>query len=140
MPVFDSRFYDGPNPRKGGVEAYRHALLEAAKAEQDTEALVRQEVTAITKAITDGIRALIEEDRRVGDLVRSGVVPLATWTDALLKIASMSREAMQRKIAEMERELQHGKVQGFPATLFMAGKPSFTTFKGFYEVAFNLNG
>ena len=65
-------------------------------------------------------------------------VPLGTWKDALLHIASLPREAMHKKVEQMERELEHGKVQGFPGTLFMSGRPTFTTFRPFYEVVFAL--
>ena len=38
----------------------------------------------------------------------------------------------------MKRELEQGKIEGFPATMFLARKPTFTTLEGFYDVIFDL--
>ena len=138
MPVFDRRYYAGPRPTPDGVERYARDAAAAANVAPDREAFVSGEVVAITKAVTDGIVDLIKTDRRVGRLVLSGDVPLGTWKDALLHIASLPREAMHKKVEQMERELEHGKVQGFPGTLFMSGRPTFTTFRPFYDVVFAL--
>ena len=38
----------------------------------------------------------------------------------------------------MKHELENGKVEGLPATLFIARKPSFTTLDGFFNIIFEL--
>ena len=101
--------------------------------------LLRQEVVAITRHITDGVRDLITRDKRIHNLVlNQGAVPLGTWSVALDTLAEHSISSIKQKIAEMQRDLEHGRVEGFPATMFLFGKPTFTTFAPFYELVFSL--
>jgi hypothetical protein len=65
-----------------------------------------------------------------------GAIPLATWSEAMDSLANGSLLALRQKIAEMRRDLEQGKVEGFTGTLFMYKKPSFATLEGFYDIIF----
>jgi hypothetical protein len=45
---------------------------------------------------------------------------------------------LKDKIGEMTRDLAHGRIQGFPGTMFLSGKPTFADLDGFYEIVFDL--
>jgi hypothetical protein len=142
MPVFDQRFYRIIGQHSVDIEGYRVVLLKAldsCSTPASRQQLLHEELIEITRHITEGVRDLIKHDRRIGRLVRDlGVVPLATWTDALSMRAEHSITSLKHKIAELQRELEQGRVEGFPATLLLAGKPTFTTFEPFYSLIFNL--
>ncbi len=36
----------------------------------------------------------------------------------------------------MRHDFEHGKIEGFPGTMVLHGKPTFATFEGFYELVF----
>ena len=44
---------------------------------------------------------------------------------------------LESKVSEMKYELEHGKVEGFPGTMFLFGKPTFNDFEDFYTVVFS---
>ena len=99
--------------------------------------LPRQESVENTRHVTDGIRDLIKHDRRIRHLVLDlGAIPLATWAEALDTLAEHSMPALKRKIVEMQRDLEHGRIEGFPGTMVLYGKPTFATFEDFYRVVF----
>jgi len=138
MPIFDQRFYEGSNPKAHGVDEYRTALRTALATTNDGETALKQEVVAITRTITDGIRDLITHDRHIYDIVFvQGAVPLATWTAALDKMSEHSISSLKIKIAEMELALEHGRVGQFPGTMLLYHKPIFTTFAPFYDIVFS---
>ena len=131
MTVFNSRFYQfGLNHLD--VEGYKTALANALAlcvSDSERDLLLRQEVIEITRHITDGIRDLIKHDRRIRDLVlNQGAVPLATWAKSLDTLAQHSMPVLRQKIQEMERDLEHGRVEGFPGTMALHQKPTFTAF------------
>jgi hypothetical protein len=37
---------------------------------------------------------------------------------------------------QLRRDLEHGKIEGFPGTMLLHGKPTFATLEGFYQVVF----
>jgi hypothetical protein len=134
--------YETEKDQEYDTERYRRDLIsELANHESYSEKsqVLRNEIIAITRHITDGVRDLIKQDSRIRDLVlNQGAIPLATWTESLDTMATYSMERIRSKILEMKQELEYGKVQGFPATMYMAKKASFTTLEGFYETIFNL--
>ncbi len=140
MPVFDKCFYQLSAQSQLDIDGYRAALLSALSqcaSPADHDSLLRQEAVEITRHVTDGIRDLITHDRRIRHLVLDlGAVPLATWTEALGTLAEHSLPALKQKIAEMQRDLEHGRIQGFPGTMVLYGKPTFATFEAFYRVVF----
>lgn len=142
MPVFDKCFYKLGQKNVLDVEGYKQALrqtLSDCGSPTERDQLLRQEAVQITHHITDGIHDLVEHNRHVRHLVLNlGAVPLATWAEALDTLAQYSIPALKQKIAEMQRDLEHGKVEGFPGTMFLYRKPTFTTLEGFYNVVFEL--
>jgi len=36
------------------------------------------------------------------------------------------------KVAEMRRDLEHNRIEDFPGTMVLQGKPTFATLEGFY--------
>lgn len=144
MPIFDKHFYQLGDKNYLDIDGYRTTFQSAfyqygSSFERDR--LLRQEAVEITHHITDGIRDLVEHNRHVRHLVLNlGAVPLATWAEALDTLAQYSIPALQQKIAEMQRDLEHGKVEGFPGTMFLYHKPTFTTLEPFYKVVFELAG
>ena len=141
-PIFDTRFYSLGKQNNLDVDGYRAVLqvaLDQCASDVERDRLLRQEAVEITRHITDGIRDLVEHDRKIRNLVLNlGAVPLATWAESLDTLAEQSMPALKNKISDMQRELEQGKIQGFPATMFLYGKPSFVTFKEFYKVVFEL--
>jgi hypothetical protein len=139
MAVFSDRFYEGPRPSAGGVVAYRAALMDALSATADREHSLKLEAVAITRTITDGIRDVIRQDKHVRrQVLEYGTPPLATWSASLDKLSEHSLGSLERRIGEMERELEHGRIGGFPGTMLLYGKPTFTTFRPFYDVVFGV--
>jgi len=43
---------------------------------------------------------------------------------------------LKQKVDEMRRDLEQGKVEGFIGTMFLYGKPTFSTLENFYEIVF----
>src|SRR5712692_3639112 len=142
MVTFSSQFYQRGDRIIPNVNAYKTALEAALSQGASSELrcdMLRQEVIEITRHITEGIRDLIKRDRSIKRLVLDeGEVPLATWTEMLNTMAEQSMSAIERKIIEMRRELAQGRHEGFAGTLFILGKPDFTTFEGFYDTVFKL--
>ncbi len=141
-PVFHEKFYKARQTTDVAVAAYREALMDAltdCKSDTERDHLLRLEAIEITRQITDGIRDLIKGNRNVRDLVlNQGAVPLATWAESLDKMAELSIPMLKQRIAQMQRELEHGRVSGFPGTLLLYDKPSFTTLLKFYDTVFEL--
>jgi hypothetical protein len=54
-----------------------------------------------------------------------GAIPLATWVEALGTLAEHLVPALKQKLVEMQRDLEHGKIEGFPGTMVLHGKPTF---------------
>jgi len=139
VPVFARQFYSGSNPTENGSQDYRNALRAELARSDNPEAVLRLELIAITKTITDGIRDLITKEKHVRHIVLNlGALPLATWAASLDKMSHESLPALKRRIADMELDLERGKIGGFPATMLLHGKPIFTTFAPFYDVVFSL--
>lgn len=143
MAIFDKRFYELEDKKTVlDTEGYQQALQQSLNQTHSIDEqirLLRQEVVEITHHITDGIRDLVEHDKHIRNLVlNQGAVPLATWAESLDTLAEYSMPALKQKIAEMQRDLEHGKVEGFPGTMFLHRKPTFTTLEGFYNVVFEL--
>lgn len=140
MPVFDKRFYSLGDKNNLDIDSYRAALLSALgqyASPADRDKLLRQEAVEITRHVTDGIRDLIKHDRRIRHLVLDlGAIPLATWAEALDTLAEYSMPALRGKIAEMRYDLEHGRIEGFPGTMVLYGKPTFATFEDFYRIVF----
>src|SRR4051794_3952747 len=129
MSVFGPKFYSGSNPTANGVAEYRAALQSAIATSDDPEAMLKEEAIAITTTITEGVRYVIRKDRHVRKFVLgTGDLPLASWAAAVDHTSKMSLTGLKKKIQEMERELERGKIGGFPATMLLYGQPTFTTF------------
>lgn len=98
---------------------------------------MRQEAVEITRHVTDGIRDLVKHDKRIRHLVLDlGAVPLATWAEALDTLAEHSMPILKQKITEMRRDIEQGRIEGFPGTMVLYGKPTFATFEDFYRIVF----
>lgn len=142
MPIFQKSFYSLGENQFSDIERYRIALIEELDGHNTNEekaSILRIEAIELTKHITDGVRDLIIHDRRIHNLVlNQGAIPLASWAESLDIMATFSIKELKYKILEMKQELENGKVEGFPATLYILGKPSFTTFDGFYNIIFDL--
>jgi hypothetical protein len=136
MAIFSTQYYQ---PRKN-VSGYRHAVHQAlakCSSPEEEEALLRDEAIEMTSHVTEGIRDLIKHNKKIHDLVlNQGAIPLATWAEALDSRANRSLVAMKQKVEEMKRDLEQGKVETFPGTMIMNGKPIFTTLEEFYNVVF----
>jgi hypothetical protein len=139
MPVFNERFYKSA-PNTPDVDGYRAALktaLSECATPEERDMLLRSEATEMTKHVTDGVLDLINRDRRIHNLVlNQGAVPLASWMEKLNRMAKRSLPELQGEIAEMRRDLEQGRIQGFPGTMVLYGKPTFTTLEVFYNVVF----
>jgi hypothetical protein len=139
VAIFCDRYYEGPRPTSDGAHEYRGALTNALSTASDRELALKLEAVAITLTITNGIRDVIRHDRHVRhQVLELGTPPLATWSASLDKISKHSLGSLKRRIAEMERELEHGRIGGFPGTMLLYGKPTFTTFAPFYDVVFGM--
>jgi hypothetical protein len=142
MPIFDTSYYSLENEQHFDTDRYRTALddeLGKPITKDEKASILQSEAIEITRHITDGIRDLIKQDKRIRNLVlNQGAVPLATWTESLDKMATFSLSHLRNKILEMKQDLENGKVEGFPATLFFFKKPSFTTLEDFYQIVFEI--
>lgn len=143
-PIFRTNYYALGKAHRLNVVGYENALLTAlntSTAAADRDRLLRQEVVEITRHVTDGIRDLIKQDRRIRHLVLDlGMIPLATWCEALDTLAEQSMPQLQEKIADMQRDLEQGRIEGFPGTMVLYGKPTFATLHDFYQLVFKLGG
>ena len=136
MPIFSTKYYHSRKDVSGYRDAVHQALAQCGSLEEK-EALLRDEAIEITSHVTDGIRDLIKHNKRIRHLVlNEGLIPLATWSEALDSRANRSLGAMKYKIEEMKRDLEQGRVESFPGTMIMHGKQTFTTLEEFYDVVF----
>jgi len=123
------------------VAAYAQALDTAIRNCPDSparRALLRGEIAAVTRPIIDGIQDLIKHNRTIRNLVlNQGAIPLGTWTCYLGELTKRSLPEVRAKLDEMRRELEEGKISGFPGTMFLFNKPTFVTFEGFYGAIFD---
>ncbi len=144
MPIFNAQYYNGRDSDACDIEGYRKALEAALRrhpSPADKEAFLRDEAAEVTRHIIEGIRDIIQKDRKVRDLVlNKGAIPLATWTDYLNLLSHESLAKLKFKIDDMQRELEHGRIGGFPGTMFLYNKPTFITFEAFYNLIFGLAG
>ncbi len=142
MPVFNHSFYRLGKEHFLDVEGYRSALTEAlsqCSTASERDLILRQEVIELTRHITEGIRDLIKNDRHIRQLVlNQGMVPLATWAESLDSMAQHSMPVLKQKVLEMKRELEQGRIEGFPGTMALYQKPTFATFEPFYNLVFDL--
>lgn len=136
MAIFSIQYYQ---PRKN-VAGYRdavHQALARCNSPEEKEAFLRDEAVEMTRHVTEGIRDLIKNNKKMHDLVlNQGAIPLATWAEALDSRANRSLAAMKLKVEEMKRELEQGKVESFPGTMILYGKQTFTTLEEYYDVVF----
>lgn len=136
MPIFSTKYYQ---PNKN-ITAYRdavHQALTQCASQEEKETILREEAIEITSHVTEGIRDLVKHNKHIHRLVLDqGAIPLATWAEALDSRANRSLTAMKLKVEEMKRDLEQGKVESFPGTMIMHGKPTFTTLEEFYDVVF----
>lgn len=136
MPIFSNKYYQ-PVKDVSGYKNILHQALAQCGSPEEKEALLREEAIEMTRHITEGIRDLIKHNKRIHRLVLDeGVIPLATWSEALDSRANRSLAAMKFKIEEMKRELEQGKIESFPGTMIMKGKQTFTTLEDFFDVVF----
>jgi len=146
MPVFDESFYREGNKLKQqsacDYDGYKQELanaLDRCVTLNLQASLLKAEAVEITRHVTDAIRDLVLTDKRIRRLVLDeGAIPLTTWSEALDSLAERSLPELKGRIAEMANDLEHGHIQGFPATMFLYGKPTFTTLEGFYKIVFDL--
>ena len=141
MTVFCSKYYSMAAGQPVDIAGYSEDLV-AALVKIDPvsrQKLIVGEIIAITSHITDGIRDIVLKDKRIRDLVMNkGALPLGTWAKMLDEVSETSAERFKLILADMQYQLEHGKIQGFPATMFLYHKPSFVTFEPFYSHLFNL--
>ena len=142
MPIFQNSYYSFEKKPFFDAERYRIALIEELdrySSNEEKASILRIEAIELTEHIAKGITDLIKQDRHIRNLVlNQGAIPLATWAVSLEAMATFSFEKLKFKILDMKQDLENGRVEGFPATLHIKGKPSFTTFEGFYNIIFDL--
>ena len=142
MIVFNESLYRIGESQKYDSDKYKMDLiveLDKCVSNDEKAAQLRNELIYITRHITDGVRDLIKQDKRIRDLVlNQGAIPLASWAEQLDIMANFSIRKLKYKINDMKKELEHGRVQGFPGTMFLFNKPTFTTLEGFYSILFSL--
>lgn len=144
MPIFTKTFYYAgghllPEPDHLSYRAKLEQAMAACVDDAERERLLKVEAVEVTRHVTEGIREVIESDRRIRHLVLDlGVIPLATWAESLDTLADRSLPALRNEIESMARELEQGKIQGFPATMFLKQKPTFVTLAKFYDTIFEL--
>ena len=142
MAILSDRFYRVGKDLFSDVDNYRETLTEAfnkCRSQDERDNLLREELVELTRHITDGIRDILKQDRRLYDLVcNKGALPLATWTASLDKMAKESAPELEQKIKKMEHDLENCRVDGFTATMFLYRKPSFVTFNRFYKLIFEM--
>jgi len=142
MSIFNTTYYSEGVTQILKDREYEKALQDDLKL-RNTSAekviILRDEVKEITKHITNGIRDIIRQDRKIRDLVlNKGALPLATWADKLDSVSETSVLAFRNIINDMQYQLEHGKIQGFPGTMILYQKPTFITFDPFYTIVFSL--
>ena len=140
MPIFNERHYQTAShkPDIAGYQTDLRLALSQCATTEAREGLLRGEVIEMTRHVTDGIRDLIKNDRRIRNLVlNQGAVPLASWTNALDGMAQRPLPVLKTQIATMHRDLEQGKIQGFPGTMVLYGKPTFATLEDFFAVVFS---
>jgi pyruvate-formate lyase len=136
MPIFSAKYYQPSKNAVGYREAVHKALAQCVT-QEEKETLLLEEASEITSHVTEGIRDLIKHNKKIHDLVlNQGAIPLATWAEALDSRANRSLVAMKKKVDEMKRDLEQGKVESFPGTMILYGKQTFTTLEEFYDVVF----
>lgn len=136
MPIFSTKYYQPKKNATGYREAVHSALAQCAS-QEEKETILLEEASEITSHVTEGIRDLIKHNKKIHDLVlNQGAIPLATWAEALDSRANRSLVAMKKKVDEMKRDLEQGKVESFPGTMILYGKQTFTTLEEFYDVVF----
>jgi hypothetical protein len=136
MPIFSTKYYQPSKNVTGYREAVHKALAQCAS-QEEKETILREEAIEITSHVTEGIRDLIKHNKKIHDLVlNQGAIPLATWAEALDSRANRSLAAMKKKVDEMKRDLEQGKVESFPGTMILYGKQTFTTLEEFYDIVF----
>jgi hypothetical protein len=141
MTIFNDSYYQGREVSTAQVAAYAQALDTAIRGCADStsrETLLRGEIAAVTRSIIDGIQDVIKHNRTIRNLVlNQGAIPLGTWTCYLDELTKRSLPEVRAKLDEMRRELEEGKISGFPGTMFLFNKPTFVTFEDFYEAIFD---
>lgn len=136
MPIFSTKYYQ-PSKNVAGYREAVHQALAQCDSQDEKEVILREEAIEITSHITDGIRNLVKHNKHIHRLVLDqGAIPLATWAEALDSRANRSLATMKLKVDEMKRDLEQGKVESFPGTMIVHGKPTFTTLEEFYEIVF----
>ncbi|MFZ2949153.1 MAG: hypothetical protein WA003_06680 [Desulfuromonadaceae bacterium] len=141
MTVFNSRYYSLAAGQPTDTAAYSDDLRSALDAITPNlrRTFLVGEVSAITSHVTDGIRDIVRKDKRVRDLVlNKGALPLATWAEMLDFVSENSVEQLKAILSDMQYQLEHGKIQGFPGTMFIYHKPTFVTLEPFYSLLFSL--
>lgn len=141
MAIFSEDYYSMTIGQPVDVERYAQdleATLLGVDASTRRELLL-VEIVAITRHVTDGIRDIVRQDRKIKDLViNKGALPLGTWAAMLDSLSEYSVERLKSVLSEMQSQLEHGKIQGFPATMLLYHKPNFVTLEPFYSYIFNL--
>lgn len=144
MTIFSIDYYNARDKDACNIAGYKQALesvLQQCVSETEKEESLREEAIEITNHIISGIHDVIKKDRKIHDLVwNKGAIPLATWTDYLNMLSQDSLVKLKYKIDDMQRELERGKIGGFPGTMFLYNKPTFVTLEAFYNVVFDLAG
>lgn len=139
--VFSAGFYGPGEIATDSARRYRELLEHsfASSPHDERLRLLSNEAIEIIRHVTNSIREFVKTNRNVKHLVLDeGAIPLATWTRELDALADSSTAGIKRKLREMEMALQDGRVQGFTASMFIQGKPTFATLKPFYDVVFEL--
>jgi hypothetical protein len=140
MTIFSNSYYQGREVSATQVATYAQALNTAIGGCPDPAArgaLLRGEIAAVTRPIINGIQDVIKENRAIRNLVlNQGAIPLGTWTCYLGELTKRPLPEIRAKLDEMRRELEEGKISGFPGTMFLFNKPTFVTFEGFYGAIF----
>jgi hypothetical protein len=136
MPIFCTEFYK-PVQNVTGYRSALHQVLIHCQSSEERDAILSKEAIEMTHHVTEGIRDLVKHDKHIRHLVLDlGLIPLATWSDALDSLAGGSLLVLKQKINEMKHDLEQGKVEGFIGTMFLYGKPTFATLENFYDIVF----
>ncbi len=132
MSIFSQSFYQVER-NHFDVDGYRQALqqtLVQSQSPAEHDHLLRQEVVEITRHITTGIRDLVEHSRHVRHLVLNlGVVPLATWAEALDTLAKHSMPALKQKINKCNATLSRARLKGFQGRCCYTASPPLQLLK-----------
>lgn len=120
----------------GYKEALQSALVGKGLSEQ--EQLLRGEIGAILGRFTDDLQWLIHHDRKVWKTVFEEGLPLSSWTLYLNSLAKRDWASIEPKILEMRRDMEQGRVQGLPGTMFLYGKMSLVELDPFCQAVFDV--